>query len=62
MLRLFQFLIDGCAHVWEDTGEGHFKYTDDNGHVTQTSVVVYCKCKKCGKHTHFEDARMKKVE
>lgn len=55
MIRLFQFLLHGCFHVWEETGTDI--YYDD--FERQSFPVVYVRCKKCGRHTHFKQAAMK---
>ena len=59
MIRLLQFLIHGCAHVWEDTDESRYNDTDPfSGKTFRSGPIVYCRCQKCGRHTFFKDATM----
>lgn len=56
MKRLIGFIWSGCFHVWEDTGQA--QYHRDYGFMESSGAVVFCKCRKCGAHTRFKDARM----
>jgi len=54
MIRLFQFIIFGHIHEWEDTSQSTYKTGLGYG------PIVYCKCKKCGEHRSFRNATMKR--
>lgn len=51
MIRLWQFLRDGCWHVWKPTSQS--RYDDDYG---QSGPVVFVVCVKCGHRRFFRDA------
>ena len=48
MIKLFEFLIDGCWHQWKDWSV--VKATNNNVVV---GAVVFCRCTKCGRHKRF---------
>ena len=50
MLRIFEFLISGCWHIWE---ESH-RVGIVNERGVNIGEAVYCKCSKCGKPTVFD--------
>ena len=55
MIRIWQLIIHGCAHVWVDTAQARYQKS-----FGREGPVVYCKCRKCGRHTRFFNAAMQK--
>ena len=55
MVRLFQFLRDGCFHEYEIIKESRLDYSYYNG-KSGTCVRYALRCKKCGSMKIF-DAR-----
>jgi hypothetical protein len=50
MTRLFNFLISGCWHYWEDTHQT--AVADTTG--TVIGYAVFCRCSKCGAHRRYD--------
>ncbi|GHF41174.1 hypothetical protein GCM10017056_10980 [Seohaeicola zhoushanensis] len=51
MIRLFQFLLHGCAHKWIPTSQS--VYENDSG---SDGPIVYVRCEKCGRRSYFKNA------
>ena len=49
MIKLFELLIFGHSHVWEETERAGV--ADDSG--TVLGYAVFCRCSKCGVHKRF---------
>lgn len=49
MKRLFEFLLHGCWHSWEETERKGV--TDRKGVVI--GYAAFCRCKKCGMPKRF---------
>ena len=49
MIKLFEFLIAGCWHRWENY---HNANVEDNDGVI-VGAAVYCRCTKCGTPKRF---------
>lgn len=45
MIKLFEFLLDGCWHHWGDANQYRVKDTDG----TIIGFAIIQECKKCGK-------------
>lgn len=50
MIRLLQFLLHGCWHVWK-TKEG--AQLVKNNEALPHGLVKYCQCTKCGEWKAF---------
>ena len=48
MIRLLNFLLDGCFHEWVENDRVG---VEDNSSFI--GYAVFCTCKKCGTHKSF---------
>ena len=49
MKRLFEFLLHGCWHSWDETERNGVK----NSNNIVVGYAVFCRCKKCGMPKRF---------
>ena len=51
MIRFFQWLFQGCAHVWREDDRVGVMDTNTQKRIGQ---AVYCTCTKCGRPKRFK--------
>jgi len=51
MIKLWQFLMHGCWHRWEEVERRNLNREDA---FAGSGTRVYCRCTKCGHQTKFD--------
>jgi hypothetical protein len=53
MIKLFQFLIDGCWHKWEIIDTANYYKSPDMKEHGPYGRVEFCQCTRCGMPKRF---------